>query len=138
MNISLKRFHTFKNFSTIGGQACIFPPFLPCVLPQKMVKWVYLDSDFRLKSYRQHKNNYPDLHHSQGGMKFATQISPLLNYLSSSNKLKIPNFELQSFNECCDELLPFQQQSAFLLHRLNIHILDILFLLGACFLCHWA
>ena len=25
-------------------------------------------------------NNYPDAHHSQGGMKFATQISPLLNY----------------------------------------------------------
>ena len=24
-------------------------------------------------------NNYPDLHHSQGDMKFATQISPLLN-----------------------------------------------------------
>ena len=23
--------------------------------------------------------NYPDLLHSQGGMKFATQISPLLN-----------------------------------------------------------
>ena len=23
--------------------------------------------------------NYPDLHRSQGGMKFATQISPLLN-----------------------------------------------------------
>ena len=24
-------------------------------------------------------NTYPDLHHLQGGMKFATQISPLLN-----------------------------------------------------------
>ena len=24
-------------------------------------------------------NNYPDSHHSQGGMKFATQLSPLLN-----------------------------------------------------------
>ena len=24
-------------------------------------------------------NNYPDAHHSKGGMKFATQISPLLN-----------------------------------------------------------
>ena len=24
-------------------------------------------------------NNYPNLPHSQGGMKFATQISPLLN-----------------------------------------------------------
>ena len=24
--------------------------------------------------------NYPDLHHSQGGLKFATQISPLLYY----------------------------------------------------------
>ena len=32
-------------------------------------------------------NNYPDLHHLQGGMKFATQISPLLdnnNYLHSA------------------------------------------------------
>ena len=27
-------------------------------------------------------NNYPDLLHSKGGMKFATQISPLLNWLS--------------------------------------------------------
>ena len=26
------------------------------------------------------KNSYPDLHHLQGGMKFDTQISPLLNY----------------------------------------------------------
>ena len=25
-------------------------------------------------------NIYPDSHHSQGGMKFATQISPILNY----------------------------------------------------------
>ena len=24
-------------------------------------------------------SKYPDLHHSQGGLKFATQISPLLN-----------------------------------------------------------
>ena len=29
-------------------------------------------------------NNYPDLHHSQQGVKFATQISPLLNF---KNKL---------------------------------------------------
>ena len=27
--------------------------------------------------------NYPDSHHSQGGMKFATQISPLLNFIKS-------------------------------------------------------
>ena len=39
-----------------------------------------LDSVCRLKSNLYHKNSYPDLHHSQGGMKFATQISPLLNY----------------------------------------------------------
>ena len=26
-------------------------------------------------------NNYQDLHHLQGGMKFATQISPLLNFI---------------------------------------------------------
>ena len=26
-------------------------------------------------------NIYPDLPHSQGGMKFATQISPLLNHI---------------------------------------------------------
>ena len=30
--------------------------------------------------------SYPDLHHSQGGMKFATQISPLLNYFKVSKK----------------------------------------------------
>ena len=29
------------------------------------------------------KNSYQDMHHSQGGMKFATQISPLLNYNKS-------------------------------------------------------
>ena len=28
-------------------------------------------------------NNYPDSHHLHGGMKFATQISPLLNFLAS-------------------------------------------------------
>ena len=27
-----------------------------------------------------YSNNYSDLHHSQVGMKFATQISPLLNF----------------------------------------------------------
>ena len=31
-------------------------------------------------------NNYPDTHHSQGGMKFATQISPLLNYQITLNR----------------------------------------------------
>ena len=36
---------------------------------------------FKLKSNFLHKHNYPVLHHSQGSMKFATQISPLLNYL---------------------------------------------------------
>ena len=43
----------------------------------KMMKWVYLDSVFRLKSNLR-KNNCPDLHHLQRGMKFATKISPLL------------------------------------------------------------
>ena len=38
-----------------------------------------LDSVFRLKSNFKHKNNNPGLHHSQGGMKFAMQMSPLLN-----------------------------------------------------------
>ena len=40
-----------------------------------------LDSVVRLQSDFEHKNNYPGLHHSQGGMKFATQISSLLNLL---------------------------------------------------------
>ena len=31
------------------------------------------------------QKSYPDLHHSQGGMKFATQISPLLNLYHSVN-----------------------------------------------------
>ena len=36
--------------------------------------------------------NYPDSPHSQGGMKFATQISPLLNFnvkepISEKNRL---------------------------------------------------
>ena len=38
-----------------------------------------LDSVFWLKSNFYH-NSYPDLHHLQEGMKFATQISPILNY----------------------------------------------------------
>ena len=53
---------------------------LQCVPLKKMVKWVYLDSVFRLKSNFQHKNSNPDLHHLQENMKFATQILPLLNY----------------------------------------------------------
>ena len=31
-------------------------------------------------------NNYPDLPHSQGGMKFTTQISPLLNLRQTRHK----------------------------------------------------
>ena len=50
-----------------------------------MVIWVYLERVFRLKSNFQHKNSYPDLHHSQGGVKFPTQISPLLNFEDVSN-----------------------------------------------------
>ena len=34
-------------------------------------------------------NNYPDLHNSQGGMKFATQISPLLVFLSTDHERHI-------------------------------------------------
>ena len=33
---------------------------------------------YGVKEFEQ--KNYPDFIHSQGGMKFATQISPLLNY----------------------------------------------------------
>ena len=41
---------------------------------------IYLDSVFRLKSNFSTKiTTLPRLHHSQGGMKFATQISPILN-----------------------------------------------------------
>ena len=40
---------------------------------------VFGHSVFRLKLNFLHKNNYPDLHHSQGYIKFATEISPLLN-----------------------------------------------------------
>ena len=39
--------------------------------------------------------NYPDSHHSQGGMKFATQISPLLNLIIKlwlANKLVFCQF----------------------------------------------
>ena len=39
---------------------------IPCVPRQEMVKWVYLDNVLRVKSNFQHKNNYPDLYHSQG------------------------------------------------------------------------
>ena len=37
-------------------------------------------------------NNYPDLPHSQGGMNFATQISPLLNFI----KIKIGFLSLRN------------------------------------------
>ena len=38
-------------------------------------------------------NNYPDSPHSQGGMKFATQISPLLNsyFLTSESSERFQN-----------------------------------------------
>ena len=42
----------------------------------KTVQW-------RLLANFKHKSNYPDLHQSQGGMKFATQISLLLNFYLS-------------------------------------------------------
>ena len=32
------------------------------------------------KQIFKHKNYYPDLHHLQGGLKFATQILPILNF----------------------------------------------------------
>ena len=40
---------------------------------------LFLEAYFASKTANLWLNNYPDLHHSQGGMKFATQISPLLN-----------------------------------------------------------
>ena len=52
-----------------------FATLLPCVPPQEMVKWFYLDIVFRVKSNFLHIKNYSDLHPSQGRMKFATQIS---------------------------------------------------------------
>ena len=35
------------------------------------------------------KYSYPDLHHLQGGMKYATQISPLLNFFSQTRNVII-------------------------------------------------
>ena len=43
------------------------------------LKWAYLNCVFRTYSSFLHKNNYTSSCHSQGGMKFATQISPLFN-----------------------------------------------------------
>ena len=42
-------------------------------------------------------NNYPDSHHSQGGIKFAPQISPLLNY----NYTECAPFLLSSLDLFC-------------------------------------
>ena len=41
-------------------------------------------------------NNYPDVHHLQGLMKFATQISPLLNLFQEKEEVynRIINLEL--------------------------------------------
>ena len=39
-----------KNPRTPVWLGLYFPPFLQCEPPQKIVEWVYLDSDFRLKS----------------------------------------------------------------------------------------
>ena len=49
-------------------------------------------------------NNYPDLPHSQGGMKFATQISPLLNCKGFIVCLIKCFFQL---NSCLIQLLTF-------------------------------
>ena len=51
--------------------------FVSLFLPQKQPF-----SDFEQK-------NYPDSHHSQAGMKFASQISPLLNYNLAKNEKEI-------------------------------------------------
>ena len=55
-----------KKFARLGAAAVSVSP----CLPQKQPFLEYLPG-----------NNNPDSHHSQGVMKFATQISPLLNYL---------------------------------------------------------
>ena len=45
-------------------------------------------------------NNYPDLHDLQRGMKFATQISPLLNLLFNFLNLKYEITQILWKNKC--------------------------------------
>ena len=53
-----------KKFACLGARAVLIGSTLP-VLPKDSHFWT---------------NSYLDSHHYQGGMKFATQISPILNY----------------------------------------------------------
>ena len=43
--------------------------------------------------------NYPDPHHSQGALRFATQISPLLNFYwnLSISKLQVEKIKLKAY-----------------------------------------
>ena len=64
----------WKKVCTFGCQSCFLSLFL-------LEKQTFLFKRWFLSWYQIFNNySYPDLHHSQGGMKFATQISPLPNF----------------------------------------------------------
>ena len=67
-----------KKFATLAATAVFVSPFLPQTL---------------------NKKNYPELYHLQGGIKFAIQISPLLNinYLTSKPKNMFLQMGRQNF-----------------------------------------
>ena len=59
----------WKKVCIFGCQSCFWKPFFVCFSLKKLIY------DFWAG------NNYPDSPHSQGVGKFATQISPLLNFI---------------------------------------------------------
>ena len=71
-SVFLKVFTTSPNkskiitsFAVLGARAALIGPILPVFAPKSHF-WA---------------NSYLESHHLQGGMKFAKQISPLLNYI---------------------------------------------------------
>ena len=68
--------------------------------------------------------SYPDLHHSQGGMKFATQISPLLNYFKVSKKYNKEILMLASIFIKCQPTLVKSWLNNFLNASANLQFLQ--------------
>ena len=65
-----------------------------------------------ISKFSTQKNNYPSLHHSQGGMKLATHILPLLNCYSSSvqNQTDLDSFENLTLQKLTGtQILSFRQ-----------------------------
>ena len=87
-------------FGCLGSFGCLFSLFL--------IKKKFLT-----------KNSYQDSHHSQRGMKFATQISPLLNSFVLYLKLILGQFTVLRFTKLYQIFIFLQILKSYLVTLLN-------------------